>query len=77
MTDVLPLTCDHDYHYAGVRFQVQPGEVPGSGARYVHFFDYYVCRKCLNGRAVKLNYTSTTYRETPFGATPLPREATT
>lgn len=68
--------CDHDYSYCGVRYKMGD-KVPGSGSRYVNYFESFFCKKCLDRRYVSLEFVGNSYDKLSFDATPIESGAVT
>lgn len=66
-------TCEHDFVYDGVKYEVQDWKLPGSGAQPVHYFDAFHCRHCLKRNYQELSSKTNSYQKILFNATPMPR----
>lgn len=62
--------CHHSFVYGGIRFEITDLLLPGSGARYVYYYDWFYCPTCLANRYQKLSIETNTYEPVRYGATP-------
>jgi len=62
--------CEHDYTYSGVRYKIGD-RVPGSGSRYVNYYESFYCRRCLDRRYVRLGTVGNSYDKLSFDAVPI------
>lgn len=62
--------CEHIFKYGGVKYEIDPQPLSGTGAKTVWYFDWYYCEKCLFETFRRLEERGTTYEVIKFNATP-------
>ncbi len=60
----------HKWVHGGVKYEISDYNCPGSGAKYVHYFDWFYCENCLQSEYKTLEAQSNTYEKIKFNATP-------
>lgn len=64
------MICKHKFIYGGVKYHISNEKLPGSGAQYVFYFDWFYCEKCLEYEYRRLKEYTNTYQELAYNATP-------
>ena len=62
--------CKHKFVYGGVKYTIEGWTLPGTGARRVHYYDWFYCEYCLEKKYEKLDTNLTDYDPIHFNATP-------
>ena len=60
--------CEHKYVYGGVKYEIG-GELPGTSACRIRYYDWFFCEKCLDYQYKPIARTSTTWDALLFNAT--------
>ena len=62
--------CKHKYIYGGIKYQIDPYPMSGTGAKRRDYYDWYYCEHCLTKQYSLSLYHDTTYEKIAFNATP-------
>ena len=63
--------CEHKYVEGRVKYRVHPGNLPGSGASAVSYYQFFFCEKCLDRKFELLPTRTNSYERIRFDAVPM------